>query len=198
MMYIGACNRTYRIGWYVILFQYIATVCNICQSPLPDHKAICMSLILNENKRGRGYRKLNNSILKHTEFEDGIKCMYEQLCRGYENYVLKGVLWEYFKMRVKQYSMAFSIHQAKTFYYESRKLESDKIDTQLAATPCEVLSAERRIIKAKLEDSVKSSQNVTRYDHVSNRWKRVNNPQNISWALKNAGRIVIVFLFNEW
>ena len=132
-------------------------LCNICQSPSPDHKAIGLSLMLNKNKRGKGYWKLNNSILKQTEFEDGIKHIYEQICGEYEHHVSKGVLWEYFKLRVKQYSIAFSIDQARKFQDECKKIESelDQIDKQLAITPCEVLSAERQIIKAKLDEQYK-------------------------------------------
>ena len=54
------------------------------------------------------------------------------------------------KLRVKQYSIAFSIDQARKFQDECKKIESElhQIDKQLAITPCEVLSTERQIIKA--------------------------------------------------
>ena len=173
-------------------------MCNICQSAIPDHEAIYMSLMLNKNKRGKGYWKLNNSILKHIEFEDGIKCIYEQVCREYENHVSKGVLWEYFKLRVKQYSVAFSIDQAKKFQDQSKNLESelDKIDKQLATTPCEVLSAERRIIKAKLDEQY---QIKSKGYQIRSRAKYVEEGEQSTkyfLGLEKACRIIIV-LFTE-
>ena len=58
---------------------------------------------------------------------------------------------------MKQYSIEFSIDQARKFQDECKKIESelDQIDKQLAITPCEVLSAERQIIKAKLDEQYK-------------------------------------------
>ena len=133
------------------------TMCEIYQSPSPDHKALCLSLRPNTNKRGRGYWKINNGIINQTEFEDGIKHIYDEICNEYKQHVSKCILWEYFKLKVKEFSISFSINQAKKSQDECKmlELELDRIDKQLAVTLCDALSAERKVLKAKLDEQYK-------------------------------------------
>ena len=132
-------------------------MCDVYQSPSPDHKALCLSLRPNTNKRGRGYWKINNGIITQTEFENGIKYIYDGICNEYEQHVSKCILWEYFKLKVKEFSISFSINQAKKSQDECKmlELELDRIDKQLAVTSCDALSAERRVFKAKLDEQCK-------------------------------------------
>ena len=132
-------------------------MCDIYQSPSPDHKALCLSLSPNTNKRGRGYWKINNGIINQTEFEYGIQYIYDEICNEYEQHVSKCILWEYFKLKVKEFSISFSINQAKKSQDECKmlELELDRIDKQLAVTSCDALSAERKVLTAKLDEQYK-------------------------------------------
>ena len=124
------------------------------QSPSPDHKALCLSLRPNTNKRGKGYWKINNGIINQKEFEDGIQYIYDEICNEYEQHVSKCIPCEYFKLKVKKFSISFRINQAKKLQDECKmlELELDRIDKQLAVTLCDALSAQRRVFKAKLNE----------------------------------------------
>ena len=51
----------------------------ISQTPAPDHKAISIALQISDNKRGKGYWKLNNSYLEYDEYQDGIIRIYDEI-----------------------------------------------------------------------------------------------------------------------
>ena len=74
-----------------------------------------MAIEITKNRRGKGYWKLNNSHLEHEEYQEGIVRLYEEVIEEYEEYVTKSVLWDYFKLRVKQFSISYGIKLAKNF-----------------------------------------------------------------------------------
>ena len=77
----------------------------ISQTPAPDHKAISITLQIADNKRGKGYWKLNNSYLEHDEYQAGIVRIYDEIIAEYNQQVSISTLWDYFKLKVKQFSI---------------------------------------------------------------------------------------------
>ena len=87
----------------------------VTQAPAPDHRAVSVSVQITRNKRGKGYWKLNNSFVEHEEYHDGIVRIYEEVMEECEEYITKPILWAYFKLRVKQFSIAYGIKLANNF-----------------------------------------------------------------------------------
>jgi len=127
----------------------------ICQAPAPDHQAVTVRYNLSVNSRGKGYWKLNNSLLKYDEYEKGKKDIYEDIMAKYNDFVPKAVLWDYFKLRVKQYSVQFGICLAQHNKNICKQLESslDRVDRELIGCNSrnDVLIAKRKEIKHQLD-----------------------------------------------
>ena len=83
--------------------------CSIKQAPAPGHKAVTMNIRLRTNTRGKGYRKLNNSIINDEEYVEGITRLYEETVEEYGEDVSISLLWEFLKIRIKEFSIAYSI-----------------------------------------------------------------------------------------
>jgi len=130
--------------------------CDIIQAPVPDHKGICLSFTTSDNKRGRGYWKINNSIIEHREYQEGIKRIFEDVTKEYNDHVSKSILWDYLKLKFKQYSIWYSINQAKLFNDQCKKVESqlDDIDDKLANSIDQDnnLIKRRRTLKNELDE----------------------------------------------
>ena len=144
-------------------------------------------------KRGKGYWKLNNSLLEIEGYHEGITRIYDDVIEEYEPYVSKAVLWDYFKLRVKQFSIDFGILQTKKFKGECKNLESklDQIDKQIAENNSDV-NQERKRIKEQLDEQyrkkAKGFQIRSRAKYVEQGEKSTNTF--LAW--KNKGRIQIV------
>ena len=113
-----------------------------------------VSVQITRNKRGKGYWKLNNSFLEHEEYQDGLVRIYEEVMEEYEQYVTKPILWDYFKLRVKQFSIAYGIKLANNFNDDCKNLELrlDQLDRQIAQSHNVKLNQERRQLKEELDE----------------------------------------------
>jgi len=149
-------NRNSRID-YVFCSDCMKPLCvssTICQAPAPDHKAVCLYLKTSINKRGKGYWKFNNSVLKDKEFDIGVKDLYQNIIKNYGSDVPKYLLWDYIKVKIKEYCITYCIKKSKVKKDVCNELQSslDELDNKLAQKYCETMFLERRAIKQKLED----------------------------------------------
>ncbi len=78
-----------------------------------DHKAICVTLMYNGNKRGPGYWKLNNSVLKQEAYVNGVKEVISSTLSQYESVQSKRMLWEILKINIKDFSIRYCIKQKR-------------------------------------------------------------------------------------
>ena len=96
----------------ILCSNTLKSVClssKICQSPAPDHKVVNVHFATKQNVRGRGYWKMNNSALESEEYEKGIKNLYTEVISEYGHDVPKSLLWDYMKVKIKEFSIAFGI-----------------------------------------------------------------------------------------
>ena len=84
-------------------------LCAIKQAPAPDHKTVTMNIRVRTNARVKGYWKLNNSIINDEEYIEGITKLYEETVEEYGEDVSTSLLWEFLKIRIKEFSIAYSI-----------------------------------------------------------------------------------------
>ena len=86
-----------------------------------DHNAISLKLKVSENKRGKGYWKLNNSLLNDITYLNEIKEVIRSV--NYEfSYLDQQMKWEMCKIRIKDFSMKY----VKQVYMNKRKYISLK------------------------------------------------------------------------
>ena len=89
-----------------------------------DHKAVVSNLNFSENKKGKGYWKLNNSLLKDDIYIKGIQHIMNETNIEYKNITSKRLQWEIFKIKVKEFSIKYSISIKKETY--SKLINSQK------------------------------------------------------------------------
>ena len=87
--------------------------CSITQAPAPDHKAVVSDVQVSDRKRGKGYRKMNNFILTDEQYKTGITELYNDTLDQYSDIVSCILLWEYLKMKIKEYTISYCIRQSK-------------------------------------------------------------------------------------
>ena len=83
-----------------------------------DHSMITLNISLHSNPRGRGFWKLNTSLLTDAAYIDMIKLTIEQTQQEYANdeSVNPGLLWDMIKMKIREHSISFAIGKnAKLF-----------------------------------------------------------------------------------
>ena len=83
--------------------------CSIIQAPAPDHKALVLNVQVSDRKRGKGYWKMNNSILTDEQYKTGITELYNDSLDQYSDSVSCILLWEYQKIKIEEYSIQFHI-----------------------------------------------------------------------------------------
>ena len=78
--------------------------CAIVQAPAPDHKAVVLDLVTKHNTRGKGYWKMNASVLEDNEYILLITNVITAALDEYEHSLSKGTLWEYTKLLIKEHT----------------------------------------------------------------------------------------------
>ena len=91
----------------------VCSCCSIGQSPAPDHKVVTFKIKTVKNERGKGYWKMNCNVLKNKDYELGITEVYNNVVSEYAQHVSKSLLWDYLKIKIKEYSIAYGIQQAR-------------------------------------------------------------------------------------
>ena len=127
---------------------------NRSQVPTPDHKCVITHLKVNTKKRGKGFWKLNGSILAHEEYENEMITLFQNIDDEYGGIANKIVLWDYIKIRVKQTSIAYCVKNAAKKRDKTKELENklDEVDKLLAISPNEEHTAERNRLKTELDN----------------------------------------------
>jgi exonuclease III len=130
---------------------------------MSDHNFTTVSLILSENKRGRGSWKFNNILLSDKEYVVMIKKLIAQEIIDNNCYEDKGFLWDYIKMRVRSETMLYSgeIQKNKRIYLQNLTDELEKLDVDYMDNPNDetlhMLELARKNIEDLNNEKMKSS-----------------------------------------
>ena len=68
------------------------TSCNIVQAPAPDHRAVVLSVKKCSKPRGKGYWKMNNSVISDEKYKEGIVRLFNNVTVEYQD-VSPVLLW---------------------------------------------------------------------------------------------------------
>ena len=102
--------------------------CVMRQAPTPDHKAIFVEVKVRHNTRSKGYWKMNNSVINEENYREGISKLFDDTLEEYGEHVPKSDLWEYLKIKIKEFMILYCIARSHSNKQLIKDLE-DKIDT---------------------------------------------------------------------
>ena len=89
------CNmRNSRIDLWLAAssMRHAIYSCAIVQAPAPDHKAVVLDLVTKHNTRGKGYWKMNASVLEDNEYILLITNVITAALDEYEHSLSQGTL----------------------------------------------------------------------------------------------------------
>lgn len=132
--------------------------CFITNAPAPDHKAVIMHMSKDNKDIGKGYWKLNNSILTENMYKEGIKTIFRNTIREFENIGIKALIWDMCKIRFREFSISYCTKKKKAEEGDIGNIENrlDRIDFLLADANlrdemrCKLYS-ERKSLKNKMD-----------------------------------------------
>ena len=126
---------------------------SIFSVPSTDHRGLYLNLKVTENKRGPGYYKFNNVLLRDKTFVDNMNATIDNVLMKYSNQSPED-RWELLKMEMreeaKQYSKYIATMRRNTCLDTYHDL--DKCEASLASDPNnEDLQRKSQSLKLKLE-----------------------------------------------
>ena len=126
--------------------------CVLSQSPAPDHGSVVLEIKIKYNSRGKGYWKLNNSILGEENYKEGIIKLFDDVVETYGDDVPKCLLWEFLKIKIKEFSIMYCTVKSRTKKQNIKDLETrlDAIDN-LNDSQSSDQYIERKNIKQQLD-----------------------------------------------
>jgi len=79
-----------------------------------DHNTIYISLSGScESPRGPGLWKFNNTLLKDEEYDERVRETFSNTVKYYCEVANKGLLWELFKMEIRNATSSYTKYKAK-------------------------------------------------------------------------------------
>ncbi len=149
-------NNMSRID-YLLCTQHIAkkaTSVIIAPAPTPDHQAVIACFSLQERKRGRGYWKLNTSILKDVEYKHEVSSIIKNTIAEYSNVPAhKRYIWDLIKIKIKEFSIKYCIIKKRKRVSRIAEIENRilAIDTELYEDANNTYLNERCMLKTELD-----------------------------------------------
>ena len=132
--------------------------CDDVITPCPDHKAVLLCVRGDERPRGRGYWKLNLSVLGEENSKESIRKIISDTLSEYRHQVEKAVIWELVKIRVNEYSIHYCCLRNKKQNNEIKLLENSINDLDKKIHNCcesaQIITKmvlERRHLKEQLD-----------------------------------------------
>jgi len=146
-----------RLDFFIVPFnmQQNVTYNKILAGFHSDHALVALSLNMNKISRGRGFWKINTSLLENSDY-------LEEIGRTIDNTPLEnpntpaGLLWEQTKCNIRRDSISFSHRLRKKHKDDLIKLEADKtrLQERLLQSPCAALGEELKHIESEIDSKI--------------------------------------------
>ena len=129
-----------------------SNLCVLSWSPAPDHRSVVLEIKIKCNLRGKGYWKLNNSVLGEENYKEGIIKLFDDAMETYGDDVPKCLLWEFLKIKIKEFSIMYCTMKSRNNKENIKDLEArlDAIDNLNDSQSCDQY-VERKNIKQQLD-----------------------------------------------
>ena len=124
--------------------------CEILSSIAPDHSGISLTFkqLVDTFKYGRSYWKFNNSLCEDKLFVDTMKERIRELKEKFTTqFSNKSLLWDFMKMKMREFAIDFSRKNAKI-----RRLEIQKLETEINDLENRLLIAPSKEISEEIDD----------------------------------------------
>ena len=121
-------------------FQHDFTKAETRASIAPDHKAVFLSINLNEEfKRGPGLWKFNNTLLQDECYLQLIKDYYPCILQKHANVTDKQLLWELTKMEIRSETIRYSKRKRKQLKTRESTIQSkiEELDFKICNDVCQ-------------------------------------------------------------
>ena len=144
---------------------------SVLPCPAPDHKALTIDLVFNKNKRGEGYWKLNNALLKEQDYVNMINLEIGRIITTYHNCASKQELLELIKVIVKENSIAYAICRKKKRLCKVSQLEKEieTLDVNISTNNDQELTLKRNLLKTELNELYKE-ESIAAYIRSRAKW----------------------------
>ena len=111
----------YRLDFFLVSQSCI---CNITQADIipgfkTDHSMITLDLSLHSNPRGKGFWKLNTSLLSEAEYLEEIRTTIQETVQP----VNPALLWEMVKLKVREKPISYAVYKKSTTKKRENELE---------------------------------------------------------------------------
>ena len=131
-----------RIDFFLISgkFQHDVTKVETRASIAPDHKAVFLSINLNEEfKRGPGLWKFNNTLLQDEWYLQLIKDYYPCILQKHADVIDKQLLWEMIKMEIRSETIRYSKRKNKQLKTRESAIQSriEQLDLKICYDVCQ-------------------------------------------------------------
>ena len=108
------CRTQSRLDFFLVdnnVINFPTCTSTITHGFRSDHSYVQLKLKGNKIEHGKGYWKLNNSLLDQPEFCEGIENVIDQTTS--ESFDSYGGLWDVMKMKIKDYAIKYSKNLAQ-------------------------------------------------------------------------------------
>ena len=131
-----------RIDFFLISgkFQHDVTKVETRASIAPDHKAVFLSINLNEEfKRRPGLWKFNNTLLQDEWYLQLIKDYYPCILQKHADVIDKQLLWEMIKMEIRSETIRYSKRKSKQLKTRESAIQSriEQLDLKICNDVCQ-------------------------------------------------------------
>ena len=100
--------------------------CDITPAPVSDYKSVLLKITNQQEKSGPNLWKLNTSVLKETSYCSQIEALFDKVLQDCSYFNLnKRVIWDLYKVKVKEFSLKYSLFIAQLQKDIIDKLEND-------------------------------------------------------------------------
>ena len=103
------CKTQSRLDFFLVddnVINFPTCESTISHGFRSDHSYVQLKLRGNKINQGKGYWKMNNSLLNDTEYCEGVKNIIDDSAS--ENFDSHGGLWDVIKMKIKDYTIRYS------------------------------------------------------------------------------------------
>ena len=135
--------------------KFIVKKSYIMQTFKADHRCVLMNVKLLKNKRGKGYWKLNNSLLEDREYCKRISECIDWVKNQYSYLQSKRIFWEILKHFIKKTSIGYSVTKSKKKKNEKEKLQSEIDQLNGAIEMCS-----NNVVKEMLQQTKTFKENI--------------------------------------
>ena len=143
--------------WFISdILQGYCTNTDIVPSVRSDHSSVTLSLRAIENIRGKGYWKLNSTLLDERDYVNGIRQEYPLWIKEADTFENEMMAWEYVKYKVRDFSILYSKKKARAISNELKEQEKilkeldEAIDVEEEEDIIHALELEKAATEAKL------------------------------------------------